>query len=136
MVRPDVLPPTAFKAAVLYSLYFMLPAYQKTKKSARATESGAPLNAAILIFEWFVLAFRVIIQHGCENIMDERLLICSSAALWCLSLLASCEEYPAEEACVFPAKVKILNLSALGSRGNEVGGKKGKGKRYDGEERI
>lgn len=74
MVRPDVLPPTAFKAAVLYSLYFMLPAYQKTKKSARATESGAPLNAAILIFVWFVLAFGGDNTTQLrDNIMDERL---------------------------------------------------------------
>jgi hypothetical protein len=41
MVKPDVLPPTAVRAAVLYSLYFIFPAYQNTKKRRRATESGA-----------------------------------------------------------------------------------------------
>lgn len=49
MVRPEVLPPTALRAAVLYSLYFMLPAYQKTKKRASATESGAPLNDMVVV---------------------------------------------------------------------------------------
>ena len=42
MVRPEFFPPTAVNADVLYSLYFMLPAYQNTKKRSRATESGAP----------------------------------------------------------------------------------------------
>ena len=41
MVKPEVLPPTAVRAAVLYSLYFIFPAYQNTKKRRRATESGA-----------------------------------------------------------------------------------------------
>mmetsp|Transcript_28458 Transcript_28458/g.48359 ORF Transcript_28458/g.48359 Transcript_28458/m.48359 type:complete len:114 (+) Transcript_28458:556-897(+) len=47
MVNPLVLPPTAFNAAVLYSLYFIFPAYQNTKNRIRATESGAPLKAMI-----------------------------------------------------------------------------------------
>ena len=42
MVMPAVFPPTALRDAVLYSLYFMFPAYQNTKNKRRATESGAP----------------------------------------------------------------------------------------------
>ena len=49
MVMPAVLPPTALSEEVLYSLYFMLPAYQNTKKRRRATLSGAPLKEDMVL---------------------------------------------------------------------------------------